>query len=97
MYIEIEVTMLDQKGAEMPTVIPRDSISYYRGYISNEDEGMDRAFVMVYLKGNTRPMKILSTLDSFKRKCCSKHINVDGLSNDKIDNLDKYIVELKKD
>ena len=24
MYVEIEVTMLDQKGAEMPTVIPRD-------------------------------------------------------------------------
>jgi len=97
MYVEIEVTMLDKKQNEMPTVIPRESISYYRGYISNENEGRDRAFVMVYLKGNDRPMKILSTLDSFKKKCCAKHVNVEGLSNDKIDNLTKYIAELKKD
>ncbi len=96
MYVEIEVIMLDKKQNEMPTIIPRESISYYRGYISNEEEGKDRAFVMVYLKGNDRPMKILSTLDAFKRKCCAKHLNVDGLSNDKIDNLKKRVAELRE-
>jgi hypothetical protein len=96
MYVEIEVSMLDRDGNEMPTVIPRESISYYRGYVSTEKEGKDRAFVMVYLKGNDRPMKILSTLDAFKTKCCSKVITIDDLNNDKINKLKDYVSGLRK-
>ena len=95
MYVEVEVTMLDKDGKEMPTVIPRESISYYRGYISGENEGKDRAYVMVYLKGNTRPMKIISTLDAFKTKVCSKVITIDDLSNDKVDKLKEYVSDLR--
>jgi hypothetical protein len=96
MYVEIEVTMLDKNSNEMPTIIPRESISYYRGYISNEKEGKDKAFVMVYLKGNDRPMKIVSTLDAFKRKCCSKVLTIDDLSNEKVDKLREYVAELRE-
>jgi len=95
-YVEIDVTMLDREGNPMPCTIARENISYYRGFITDNKDGRNTTYVMVYMQGSPNALKIVSTFNAFKEKVNSKTINIDGLSNDKVDNLKEYINQLKE-
>ncbi len=92
---DIDVIVVDKNGNDMECTVPRNSVSYYRGFVSDSKKG-DRVYTMVYLVGSPNALKIVSTYNSFKEKMNAKTINVTGMSNEKVNKLKAYVEELRE-
>jgi hypothetical protein len=95
MYVEIDAIILDQNNKRQNISIARDTVSYYRSFITTEDEGKDQPVTMVYLKGSAKALRVVSTYDNFKRQMNSFTIDVTGLNSEKLIELNSFIKELK--
>lgn len=93
---DIDVIVVDRNGNDMECTIPRKSVSYYRGFITSNEQGKGRVYTMVYLIGSPNALKIVSTHNAFKEKMNAKTLNITGMSNEKVEKLKDYIEELRE-
>ena len=93
-YREVELKTINKKSKESIIRVNIDSISYYRSFIPEQNEGSHSIVdTMIYLNGNETGQRIRCTPDWLSRKI-KKNVDLSHLTNENYEKVIALIREL---